>query len=203
MGLSRLLVSGSIDDYSKRSANHAFFGARFELADLKEFFMFAKVRMLFVTGTKGGVEHKKAWGHHHINSFVFCLCLLTVGFQIADRAKSGKTIETPLETGGHAASCSGHAEMPLHRPQGVAIRYLSLREGSEQPHRSGAFKLRSSNPFYSRPPFPSPWMIPDRSSPSRVRFAASRPGLLRADPKRWLFTREMGDADQPVILYLI
>ena len=26
-------------------------------------------------------------------------------------------------------------------------------------------------------------MIPDRSSPSRVRFAASRPGLLRADPK--------------------
>ena len=31
------------------------------------------------------------------------------------------------------------------------------------------------------PPFPSPWMIPDRSSPSRVRFAASRPGPLRAD----------------------
>ena len=26
-------------------------------------------------------------------------------------------------------------------------------------------------------------MIPDRSSPSRVRFAASRPGLLRADPR--------------------
>ena len=33
------------------------------------------------------------------------------------------------------------------------------------------------------PPFPSLWMIPDRSSPSRVRFAASRPGPLRADPK--------------------
>ena len=32
------------------------------------------------------------------------------------------------------------------------------------------------------PPFPSPWMIPDRSSPSRVRCAASRPGPLRADP---------------------
>ena len=30
----------------------------------------------------------------------------------------------------------------------------------------------------------SPWMIPDRSSPSRVRFAASRPGWLRADPTR-------------------
>ena len=33
------------------------------------------------------------------------------------------------------------------------------------------------------PPFPSYRMIPDRSSPSRVRFAASRPGRLRADPR--------------------
>ena len=33
------------------------------------------------------------------------------------------------------------------------------------------------------PPFPSSWMISDQSSPSRVRFAASRPGLLRADPR--------------------
>ena len=33
------------------------------------------------------------------------------------------------------------------------------------------------------PLFPSPWMISDRSSPSRVRFAASRPGLLRDAPK--------------------
>ncbi len=46
---------------------------------------------------------------------------------------------------------------------------------------TSSFKARLSNPFYSRPPFPSPWMIPDRSSPSRVRFAASRPGPLRAD----------------------
>ena len=38
-------------------------------------------------------------------------------------------------------------------------------------------------PSTSRPPFPSPWMMPDRSSPSRVRFAASRPGLLRVDPR--------------------
>ena len=37
-----------------------------------------------------------------------------------------------------------------------------------------------------------PWMIPDRSSPSRVRFAASRPGPIRADPKEWLFMREKG-----------
>ena len=37
-------------------------------------------------------------------------------------------------------------------------------------------------------------MISDRFSPSRVRFAASRPGLLRADPKGWLFMREKGGA---------
>ena len=30
-------------------------------------------------------------------------------------------------------------------------------------------------------PFPSSRMIPDRAAPSRVRFAASRPGPLRAD----------------------
>ena len=45
---------------------------------------------------------------------------------------------------------------------------------------------------YNDPSFPSPRMIPDRSSPSRVRFAASRPGRLRADPKDALFTREKG-----------
>ena len=49
---------------------------------------------------------------------------------------------------------------------------------------TSSFKARLSNPFYSRPPFPSPWMIPDRSSPSRVRFAAWRPGALRADLER-------------------
>ena len=32
--------------------------------------------------------------------------------------------------------------------------HLSLREGLEQPPRSGAEKPRFSNPFYSRAPFP-------------------------------------------------
>ena len=45
---------------------------------------------------------------------------------------------------------------------------------------------------WARTPFPSPWMIPDRSSPSRVCFAASRPGRLRADPKDALLTRGKG-----------
>ena len=42
--------------------------------------------------------------------------------------------------------------------------------------------------------FPSRQMIPDRSSPSRVRSAASRPGPLRADPKGWRFTKGKGAA---------
>ena len=49
---------------------------------------------------------------------------------------------------------------------------------------TSSFKARLSNPFYSRPHSPSPRMIPDRSSPSRVRSAASRPGPLRADLER-------------------
>ena len=60
--------------------------------------------------------------------------------------------------------------------------HLSLREGLEQPPRSGAKKPRFSNPFYSRAPFPlalddpgsvlsvkgtlrrfAPWTAPGRS----------------------------------------
>ena len=44
------------------------------------------------------------------------------------------------------------------------------------------------------PPFPSRFIVSDRSSPSRVRFAASRPGRLRADPKDALLTRGKGEA---------
>ena len=43
-----------------------------------------------------------------------------------------------------------------------------------------------------KPPFPSRFIVSDRSSPSRVRFAASRPGRLRADPKDALLTRGKG-----------
>ena len=79
------------------------------------------------------------------------------------------------------------------RMTGRSRPHLSLREGSEQPPGGGAKSLASPIPSTVAPPFPSPWMIPDRSSPSRVRCAASRPGLLRADPKGWwLFMRGKG-----------
>ena len=53
------------------------------------------------------------------------------------------------------------------KPQGYFTRRI-LTAGRDP----GATSL------YLFPLFPSPRMIPDRSSPSRVRFAASRPGLL-------------------------
>ena len=59
-------------------------------------------------------------------------------------------------------------------PWGRSRPHLSLREGLE------------------KPPFPSRFIFPDRSSPSRIRFAASRPGRLRADPKDALLTRGKG-----------
>ena len=68
------------------------------------------------------------------------------------------------------------------RMTGRYRRHLSLREGSEQPPRSGAEKPRFSNPFSSRAPFPlalddpgsvlavkgplrrfAPWTAPGRS----------------------------------------
>ena len=65
--------------------------------------------------------------------------------------------------------------MPLlSAPWGRSRPHLSLREGLE------------------KPPFPSRFIVSDRSSPSRVRFAASRPGRLRADPKDALLTRGKG-----------
>ena len=45
-----------------------------------------------------------------------------------------------------------------------------------------SFYFSGSPGFVFLNPFPSPRMIADRSSPSRVRCAASRPGRLRADP---------------------
>ena len=54
---------------------------------------------------------------------------------------------------------------------------------STRPHGVAHVLIYPCGKAWKNPPFPSHRMIPDRSSPSRVRFAASRPGLLRADPK--------------------
>ena len=89
------------------------------------------------------------------------------------REKSCAESDPPQKPGGHAALDSGiveHASTP--GPMGsLSSSFIP------------AGRLRT-------PPFPSRFIVSDRSSPSRVRCAASRPGRLRADPKDALLTRE-------------
>ena len=83
--------------------------------------------------------------------------------------------DPPKKRGGMRSQKEVRCGIPLFaRMTGRYRPHLSLREGLEQP------------------PFPSRFIVSDRSSPSRVRFAASRLGRLRADPKDALFTRGKG-----------
>ena len=89
--------------------------------------------------------------------------------------KAGDGSDPPQNRGVMRSLTDGICGMPLFRPPwGRSRPHLSLREGLE------------------KPPFPSRFIVSDRSSPSRVRFAASRPGRLRADPKDALLTRGKG-----------
>ena len=91
------------------------------------------------------------------------------------REKGWDVSDPPQNRGGMRSRTDGICTMPLYRPPwGRSRPHLSLREGLE------------------KPPFPSRFIVSDRSSPSRVRFAASRPGRLRADPKDALLTRGKG-----------
>ena len=63
---------------------------------------------------------------------------------------------------------------------------------SIRPHGVALVLIYPCGKARNRPPFPSRFIVSDRSSPSRVRFAASRPGRLRADPKDALLTRGKG-----------
>ena len=115
------------------------------------------------------------------------------------REKGGDESAPPKKWGVMRSRKAGICNMPLFdRMTGRSRPHLSLREGSEQPPRSGAESPASPIPSTAAPPFPSHRMIPDRSSPSRVRCAASRPGRLRADPKDALLTRGKGGAGRGV-----
>ena len=90
------------------------------------------------------------------------------------------------------------AELAVQLPPGDPLLVLERKGAVGQPEvkietQGAAFEgvqgvhvdrdrpgLRS---FHRHPLSPSHFIVSDRSSPSRVRFAASRPGLLRADPK--------------------
>ena len=88
--------------------------------------------------------------------------------------------------------------MPLSGPIGVALVLIYPCGKAWNSPQEGALKEGRRTyemavaPVGKNPLSPLPWMIPDRSSPSRVRFAASRPGRLRADPGDALFRRGKG-----------
>ena len=76
---------------------------------------------------------------HSLNSFVFRGLSLLIGFQRADTEKSGETIAPPKKGGFLLTPIAALSGTPLSRPVGGRYRrYLSLREGSEQPPRRGA-----------------------------------------------------------------
>ena len=91
--------------------------------------------------------------------------------------RAGTRATPPPKTGGHVTLIAVLSSIPLSRPHGVAL-----------------VLIYPCGKAWKNSPFPSRFIVSDRSSPSRVRFAASRPGRLRADPKDALLTRGKGGA---------
>ena len=89
--------------------------------------------------------------------------------------RSGTIAPPPPKAGGMRSQKEVRCNTPLFGRMGVAI-----------------VLIYPCGKAWNRPPFPSRFIVSDRSSPSRVRFAASRPGRLRADPRDALLTREKG-----------
>ena len=83
---------------------------------------------------------------------------------------------------------------PPPKNRGVMRPFVEARCGvpSTRPHGVALVIIYPCGKARNSPPFPSRFIVSDRSSPSRVRFAASRPGRLRADPKDALLTRGKG-----------
>ena len=123
---------------------------------------------------------------HSLNSFVFCGLLRLFGFQNDDPEKFGETIATPPKRGVPTDPDSGaewHASIPARRGSLSSVFIPAGRLGKAP--QEGALKegRRTYENGASWTLFPLPLMIPDRSSPSRVRFAAFR-ALDRAGPIR-------------------
>ena len=113
--------------------------------------------------------------HSYIYLIPLWLAILKRPSRVPGAACRSGTIDPPQKRGGMRSQKEVRCGIPLFaRMTGRYRPHLSLREGLEQP------------------PFPSRFIVSDRFSPSRVRFAASRPGRLRADPKDALLTRGKG-----------
>ena len=98
----------------------------------------------------------------------------------------GKGPTTPPQTRSQAPSARfSSSDTPLVHWGGL----ISIRKPHGPPWLR---QLVLGAPVGKNPLFPSYRMVADRSSPSRVRFAAPRPGPLRVDPRGWLFMRGKG-----------
>ena len=140
-------------------------------------------------GQRGGCGIKKRGGvaaPHSLNSFFSCSLPLLFGFENDDPEKFEETIATPPKRGVPTDPDSGaewHASIPARRGSLSSVFIPAGRLGKDAPE--GALKegRRTYENGASWTLFPLPWMIPDRSSPSRVRFAAFR-ALDRSGPIR-------------------
>ena len=133
-------------------------------------------------GQRGGCGIKKRGGvtsTHSLKSFVFCGLALLSGFPRADTEKSGETIAPPPETGFPAVPCSGAMwHTPYTGPKG-SLSSVFIPAG-----RLGAAPQKGV--LTERVRYPFPLVLHDSRSvlPSRVRFAASRPGRLRGSSNK-------------------
>ena len=137
-------------------------------------------RMVFATRSEGGVWQDsgsrcgEAAFRYMPHSAVVIRCESACTLPM--REKGGDESDPPPpQSGGACDPDSGTEWHTAIRPHGVAL-----------------VLIYPCGKAWNSPPFPSRLIVPDRSSPSRVRFAASRPGRLRADPKDALLTRGKG-----------
>ena len=94
--------------------------------------------------------------HSSIYLIPLWLAILKRTSRVPGAACRAGTIATPPQKrGGMRSQKAVRCGIPLFaRMRGRYRPHLFLREGLEQPPRSGAEKPRFSNPFYSRAPFP-------------------------------------------------
>ena len=102
-----------------------------------------------------------------------------------EKKKSCAESAPPPKPGGHADTDSAtvwHTSIRPHDGSLSASFIPAGRLGNSPPE--GAPKAPLLQSLLQSPPFPSRFIVSDRSSPSRVRFAASRPGTAPGRSER-------------------
>ena len=127
-------------------------------------------RMVNGTRSEGGCSRISGLGLPQLHSSTYLiplwLAILKRPYRVPGAAcRAGTRAPPPPKQGGHVTLIAVLSTIPLSRPHGVAL-----------------VLIYPCGKACKNPPFPSRFIVSDRSSPSRVRFAASRPGRLRSDP---------------------